>query len=52
VAERRGADRVTVGKPEGRRPLGRARRIWEDIIKMNLRDVGWAGHKLDQSGSG
>jgi hypothetical protein len=30
-----------VGKPEGRRPLGRLRRRWEDNIKMDLQDVGW-----------
>jgi hypothetical protein len=30
-----------VGKPEGRRPLGRPRRRWEDTIKMDLREVGW-----------
>jgi hypothetical protein len=29
------------GKPEGRRPLGRPRRRWEDNIKMDLREVGW-----------
>jgi hypothetical protein len=30
-----------VGKPEGKRPLGRPRRKWVDNIKMNLRDIGW-----------
>jgi hypothetical protein len=40
--ERRGAYRVLVGKPEGRRPLERPRRRWKDNIgKMNLREVGW-----------
>jgi hypothetical protein len=43
---RRGAYRTLAGKPEGRRPPGRARRRWEDNIKMDLRDVGW-GHRLD-----
>jgi len=33
--------RVLVGKPEGKRPLGRPRRRWEDNIKMDLREVGW-----------
>jgi hypothetical protein len=33
----------TVGKPEGRRPLGRPRRRWEDDIKIDLREVGWGG---------
>ena len=32
--------RVLVGKPEGKRPLGRPRRRWEDNIKMNLQEVG------------
>jgi uncharacterized protein YebE (UPF0316 family) len=32
-----------VGKPEGRRPLGRLRLRWEKDIKMNLREVGWGG---------
>jgi hypothetical protein len=41
-----------VGKPEGRRPLERPRRRWEDNIKMDLREVGWGGPGLDQSGSG
>jgi hypothetical protein len=39
--ERRGAYRALVRKPEGRRPLGRPRRRWEDNIKMDLREVGW-----------
>jgi hypothetical protein len=42
----RGAYRALVGKLEGRRPLGRPRRRWEDNIKMNLREVGW-GRRLD-----
>ena len=32
-----------MGKPEGKRPLGRPRRRWEDNIKMNLQDVGCVG---------
>jgi hypothetical protein len=32
-----------VGKPEGKRPLGRPRRRWVDNIKMDLREVGWNG---------
>jgi hypothetical protein len=43
VGERRGAYRALVGKPEGRRPLGRPRRRWEDDIKMDLREVGCRG---------
>jgi hypothetical protein len=50
--ERRGAYRALVRKPEGRRPLVRPRRRWEDNIKMDLREVGWGGHGLDRSGSG
>jgi hypothetical protein len=41
MGERRGAYRALVGKPEGRRPLGRPRRRWEDNIKIDLREVGW-----------
>ena len=41
MGERRGAYRVLVGKPEGKRPLGgRPRRRWEDNIKMDLQVVG------------
>jgi hypothetical protein len=36
-----GAYRILVGRPEGRRPLGRPRRRWEDNIKMDLQEVGW-----------
>jgi hypothetical protein len=43
MGERRGACRALVGKPEGRRPLGRPRRRWEDNIKMDLRKVGCGG---------
>jgi hypothetical protein len=35
--------RVLVGKPEGRRPLGRQRRRWEDGIRMDLEEIGWGG---------
>jgi len=37
------AYRVLVGRPEGKRPLGRTRRRWEDNIKMNLQEVGCGG---------
>jgi hypothetical protein len=43
MGDRRGAYRVLVGKPEGRRPLGRPKRRWEDSIQMDLREVGWRG---------
>jgi hypothetical protein len=38
--EKRGVYRVLVGKPEGKRPLGKSRRRWEDNIKMDLQKVG------------
>jgi hypothetical protein len=43
MGERRGAYRVLVWKPEGRRPLGRPRCRWEDNIKMDLLEVGCEG---------
>ena len=48
VKEGRGVNRVLVGKPEGKRPFGRARRRWEDIIKMDLQEVGCRGYGLDR----
>jgi hypothetical protein len=33
--------RIPVGKPEGKRPLGRPRRRWVDNIKMDLKEIGW-----------
>ena len=39
----RGVYRVLVGKPDGKRPLGRPRRRWEDNIKMDLQEVGCGG---------
>jgi hypothetical protein len=43
MGEGRDAYRVLVGRPEGRRPLGRPRCRWEDNIKMDLQEVGWGG---------
>jgi hypothetical protein len=40
MGDRQGVFRVLVGKPEGKRPLGRTRRRWEDYIKMDLQGVG------------
>ena len=40
VGEGRGVHRVLVGKPAGKRPLGRPRRRWEDDIKMYLQEIG------------
>jgi hypothetical protein len=41
MGEVRGAYNILVVMPEGRRPLGRPRRRWEDIIKMDLREIGF-----------
>jgi hypothetical protein len=41
MGEKRGAYRILVGRPEGRRPLGRPRRGWKDSIKLDLQEVGW-----------
>ena len=41
MGERKGAYRVLMAKPEGRRPLERPRHRWEDNIQMDLREVGW-----------
>jgi hypothetical protein len=43
IGDRRGVYRVLVGKPDGKRPLGRPRRRWEDNIKMDLQEVGCGG---------
>jgi hypothetical protein len=41
--ETRNAYRILVGKPEGKRPLGRSRRRWVDNIKIYLREIEWDG---------
>ena len=41
MGEDRGVQRALVGKPEGKRPLGRPRHRWEDNIKMDLQEVRW-----------
>jgi hypothetical protein len=43
MREKRNAYRILVGKPEGKRPLGRPGRRWEDNIRMDLREIGWGG---------
>jgi hypothetical protein len=43
IEEGRGVYRILVGRPEGKRPLGRPRHRWEDNIKMDLREIGIDG---------
>jgi hypothetical protein len=41
MGEERKVYKVVVGKPEGKRPLGRPRRRWENEIRVDLREIGW-----------
>jgi hypothetical protein len=55
MGEERGVYRVLVGKPEGKRPLGKPRRRWVDNIRMDLQEVGcgymdWIGLAQDRDG--
>jgi hypothetical protein len=43
MEEKRNVYRILVGKPEGKRPLGRPRPRWVDNIKVNLKETGWGG---------
>jgi hypothetical protein len=43
MGEKRNAYGILVGKSEGKRPLGRPRRRWQDNIKMDLKEIGWGG---------
>ena len=52
MEEGRGVHKVLVGKPEGKRPLGRPRRRWEDNIKMDLKEVGRTGWGWLRIGTG
>jgi len=51
MMERRDVYRLLVGKPEGKRPLGRPRVRWVGSVEMDIQEVGWS-HVLDWSGSG
>jgi hypothetical protein len=41
IGAKRNAYRILMGKPEGKRPVGRPRCRWEDNVKMDLRKIGW-----------
>jgi hypothetical protein len=43
MREKRNAYEILVGNPEGKRPLGRPRRMWVDSVKIDLRERGWGG---------
>jgi hypothetical protein len=43
MGEKRNSYRILVGKPEGKRPIGRPRRRWVGNAKMDLRDIRWGG---------
>jgi hypothetical protein len=43
MGDKRNACRILVGKPEGKKPVGRPRRRWVHNIKMDLREIGWDG---------
>jgi hypothetical protein len=43
MGEKRNAYRILVGEPEEKRPLARPRHMWEDNIKVDLRERGWGG---------
>jgi hypothetical protein len=56
MGEERNMYKVLVGKPEGKSPLGRSRRRWEDGIRMDLREIGlggvWIGFDCLRTGTG
>jgi hypothetical protein len=52
MGEKRNAYKILMGKPEGKRLLGRPRRRWENSIKVDQTEIGWGRYELDSSGSG
>jgi len=52
MGKRRSLYRILVRKPEGKTPLGRSMRRWEDNIKTDLQKVGCGGYGMDRAGSG
>jgi hypothetical protein len=56
MGEERKVYKVLVGKPEGKTPLGRPRRMWEDVIRTDLREIrwgkGWIGFDWLRIGTG
>jgi hypothetical protein len=52
MGEGRTVYKVLMGKPGGKRPLGRPKRRWEDGIRMDLGEIGWGGCGVDSTGSG
>jgi hypothetical protein len=52
MGEMRNAYNILVGKPKGKRPLGRPRHRWEFNIRMDLREIGWEGVYWIHLGSG
>jgi hypothetical protein len=52
MRENRNTCKILVGKPDGKRQLGRPRHKWEDNIKENLKEILWERYELDSSSSG
>jgi hypothetical protein len=52
MGEERKVYKALIGKSEGKRPLGKPRRRWEDGVRMDLGEIGLGGFGLDSTGSG
>jgi len=50
MTDMRNAYNVLIGKPEGKRPLGKTRRRWKDNIRMDPNEIGWGKCALDGYG--